>query len=210
MTITWRLQSADVFLIIYNKESNSGDPNYVDVIKVIPDMLGSSELMWSSLAGKCDLPQEVLFRSFPLAVSGSVNSPDPIQFLSFMPWKMLAVISDELVAGLRQAVRADFITTTPEQDPNRLAALSGLCLLECLFEHANRAGFNDAYTEAWIALFCDISVHAGATILPHVGLNPESLQPWTLEDIVFPWLQRRRLGTISKDSTCISSVTIPS
>jgi hypothetical protein len=189
--------------LIYGSNAlKSAYSNYIDVVEVgVPSMMGETTRMWTLLVSTCGIPKEVFHLGFPDARSVKLEEAQSLrQRLVSLPWKMLAIVSDELVAGLRVAVRQGFNSPMYLTDADRTRAIVTLCLLECLFEPAKAAGLEVAYTESWLALFCDICCHHKTSSIP-IGVNNwESGRVWTLEDIMFPWFERRVLQNLSRDS----------
>jgi hypothetical protein len=177
--------------------------NYVDLIETgVPALLNlPSSKMWPLLISTCGLPSELLRVAYPQALTVNISEARALkQQVTSLPWKMLAMISDEMIVCLRVAITADFASDIYNSDKSRTLAFAGLCFLLCMFQPATAAGLEAPFSETWLALFCDICCHYQSTSLVHSGRHPEANMAWTLEDIVFPWFERLPLGAVSQNS----------
>jgi hypothetical protein len=191
--------------LVYGENAQVDDYHrYIDFVETgIPALLNlPSSKIWPLLIGTCGLSHELLRTAYPQALTVDASEARALkQRLTSMPWKMLAMISDEVIAGLRMAVRANFGSESYSGDQSRTAAFAALCFLTCMFEPATAAGLETTFSETWVALFCDICCHYRSTVLPKSGVHPATNKSWTLEDIAFSWFQRLPLGTMSQNST---------
>jgi hypothetical protein len=190
--------------LVYGENAQSTQyHNYVDLIQTsVPALLNlSSSKMWPLLISTCGLPSELLHAACPQALTVSMSDARALkEQIKSLPWKMLAMISDEMIVCLRVAITADLTPDIYDLDKSRTLAFSGLCFLLCMFEPATAAGMGAPFLETWLALFCDICCHHQSTSLVHFGRHPETHMAWTLEDIVLPWFERLPLGTVSQNS----------
>jgi hypothetical protein len=152
--------------------------------------------MWKVLLSTCNVPAPVVANLFPASPPVDKGPAARLrEHISDVPWKMLALIADEVIAGLHAAITGDF--PTAEEDPHKVCVIYAFCFLECLFEPADSAGLQTPYAESWLALFCNASRRP--VVYADFGPHPESGEPWTLDDILIPWLQTRDLPKLSRN-----------
>lgn len=198
-------------LIYRSNALNTAYHNYIDVIETaLPTILDMSPTqLYPALLQANQLPQELISQLFPFALVDASSVEKLNAKLAQLPWKMLALLFDEVVAGLRVAVRDDFNSSMYDQDKNKALAVASLCFLECLMERVKTEQLQPAFDESRIALICDISCHIMASVLPSSSLNMSreedayaSSAPKirSLEDIVLSWIGSRNDLVISRDS----------
>jgi hypothetical protein len=176
------------------------EKHYSDAVNSIPVMLDQpTPEMWRVLLGTCDVSAVVTAHLYPGSPTVDKDQAEQLrERISDVPWKLLALIADELFAGLHTAIMDDFASIGAE-DPRKVCVIYAFCFLECLFEPAANAGLEISYAESWLALFCNVC--RKPVVYVDLGIHPKSGEPWTLEDILIPWLQSdaRQLPRLSRD-----------
>lgn len=179
------------------------EKHYPDAVNAIPVMLDQpTPDMWRVLLSTCNVPPVVTAHFYPgSSVIDKATGARLRERISDVPWKLLALIADELFAGLHAGITDNFASATTE-DPHKVCVLYAFCFLECLFEPAGDAGLETPYAESWLALFSNVCRQP--IIYEDLGIHPKSGELWTLEDIVTPWLQAdvRQLPRLSRDGQC--------
>lgn len=120
-------------------------PNYIDIVKrALPNILNMDrDVLAPTLVrandrvvlGQPGLVERLFPHSHHLATLEQVRT---LRYkLSEVPWKLLALLHDEIVKGLRQAAENDFSSPIyAERDRDKSFAVAGLCFLDCLMERA--------------------------------------------------------------------------
>jgi hypothetical protein len=198
-------------LVYGEKAQDTLYSNYIDLIETsIPALLNlSTSKTWPLSIIACGLPSKLLCVAYPQALIVKLPEARALkQQIQSLPWKMLAMISDELIMGLRVAIKDNLASDIYDSDKSRKLALSALCFLWCMFEPATAADLKGPFSEAWLALYCDMCRYCQSTSLMDFGLHPETHMTWTLEDIMFQWFEQLPLGAMGQSSAYRSFVIL--